>query len=269
MTDNILKRFSMKGKIVLITGGAHGIGYSLGLAYAQAGAKIVFNARHSAGVEAGLAAYEKEGIKAYGYVCDVTDEAAVTRMTQQIEEEVGSVDVLVNNAGIIARQPMLDMTARDFRQVVDVDLTGPFIMSKAVLPAMIQKGGGKIINVCSMMSELGRETVSAYAAAKGGLKMLTKNIASEYGKYNIQCNGIGPGYIATEQTQPLRERQADGARHPFDAFIIAKTPAERWGKPEDLQGASVFLASEASNFVNGHILYVDGGILASIGKQPE
>lgn len=269
MTDNILKRFSMKGKIVLITGGAHGIGYSLGLAYAQAGAKIVFNARHSAGVGAGLAAYEKEGIKAYGYVCDVTDEAAVARMMQQIEEKVGSVDVLVNNAGIIARQPMLDMTARDFRQVVDVDLTGPFIMSKAVLPAMIQKGGGKIINICSMMSELGRETVSAYAAAKGGLKMLTKNIASEYGKYNIQCNGIGPGYIATEQTQPLRERQADGARHPFDAFIIAKTPAERWGKPEDLQGAAVFLVSEASNFVNGHILYVDGGILASIGKQPE
>lgn len=190
-------------------------------------------------------------------------------MMQQIEEEVGSVDVLVNNAGIIARQSMLDMTVSDFRQVVDIDLTGPFIMAKAVLPAMIQKGGGKIINICSMMSELGRETVSAYAGAKGVLKMLTKNIASEYGKYNIQCNGIGPGYIATEQTQPQRERQADGACHPFDAFIIAKTPAERWGKPEDLQWAAVFLASEASNFVNGHILYVDGGILAYIGKQPE
>ncbi|BDH83747.1 hypothetical protein LLID5_10320 [Lactococcus lactis] len=190
-------------------------------------------------------------------------------MMQQIEEEVGSVDVLVNNAGIIARQSMLDMTVSDFRQVVDIDLTGPFIMAKAVLPAMIQKGGGKIINICSMMSELGRETVSAYAGAKGVLKMLTKNIASEYGKYNIQCNGIGPGYIATEQTQPQRERQADGACHPFDAFIIAKIPAERWGKPEDLQWAAVFLASEASNFVNGHILYVDGGILAYIGKQPE
>ena len=269
MTDNILKLFCMKGKIVLITGGAHGIGYSLGVAYAQAGAKIVFNARHQAGVETGLAAYEKEGIKAYGYVCDVTDETAVATMMQQIEAEVGSVDVLVNNAGIISRLPMLDMTASDFRKVVDVDLTGPFIMAKAVLPAMIQKGGGKIINICSMMSELGRETVSAYAAAKGGLKMLTKNIASEYGKYNIQCNGIGPGYIATEQTKPLRERQTDGSRHPFDAFIIAKTPAERWGKPEDLQGAAVFLASDASNFVNGHILYVDGGILAYIGKQPE
>ena len=190
-------------------------------------------------------------------------------MMQQIEAEVGSVDVLVNNAGIISRLPMLDMTASDFRKVVDVDLTGPFIMAKAVLPVMIQKGGGKIINICSMMSELGRETVSAYAAAKGGLKMLTKNIASEYGKYNIQCNGIGPGYIATEQTKPLRERQTDGSRHPFDAFIIAKTPAERWGKSEDLQGAALFLASDASNFVNGHILYVDGGILAYIGKQPE
>ena len=133
---------------------------------------------------------------------------------------------------------------------------------------MIEQGGGKIINICSMMSELGRETVSAYAAAKGGLKMLTKNIASEYGEYNIQCNGIGPGYIATPQTAPLRERQPDGSRHPFDSFIVAKTPAGRWGEAEDLGGPAVFLASAASDFVNGLILYVDGGILAYIGKQP-
>ena len=126
----------------------------------------------------------------------------------------------------------------------------------------------KIINICSMMSELGRETVSAYAAAKGGLKMLTKNIASEYGAYNIQCNGIGPGYIATPQTAPLREIQPDGSRHPFDQFIVAKTPAGRWGEASDLGGPAVFLASEASDFVNGLILYVDGGILAYIGKQP-
>ena len=186
----------------------------------------------------------------------------------QIKEEVGPIDILVNNAGIIKRIPMVEMSAEDFRQVVDVDLNGPFIVSKAVIPDMIQNGGGKIINICSMMSELGRETVSAYAAAKGGLKMLTKNIASEYGEYNIQCNGIGPGYIATPQTAPLREKQADGSRHPFDQFIIGKTPAARWGNPEDLAGSAVFLASEASNFVNGHILYVDGGILAYIGKQP-
>ena len=172
-------------------------------------------------------------------------------------------------AGIIKRIPMVEMTAAEFRQVIDIDLNGPFIVSKAVIPSMIKKGKGKIINICSMMSELGRETVSAYAAAKGGLKMLTRNIASEYGEYNIQCNGIGPGYIATPQTAPLRERQADGSRHPFDSFIVAKTPAARWGTPEDLMGPAVFLASDASDFVNGHILYVDGGILAYIGKQPQ
>jgi gluconate 5-dehydrogenase len=163
---------------------------------------------------------------------------------------------------------MIEMNVEDFRQVVDIDLTGPFIMAQAVLPGMLKKGAGKIINICSMMSELGRETVSAYAAAKGGLKMLTKNIASEFGQYNIQCNGLGPGYIATTQTAPLREPQADGSPHPFDTFIRAKTPASRWGTPEDLAGPVLFLASDASNFVNGHILYVDGGILAYIGKQP-
>jgi len=178
------------------------------------------------------------------------------------------IDILVNNAGIIRRIPMLEMSAADFRKVIDVDLNAPFIVAKAVIPGMIEKGHGKIINICSMMSELGRETVSAYAAAKGGLKMLTRNICSEYGEKNIQCNGIGPGYIATPQTAPLRERQPDGSRHPFDQFIIAKTPAARWGSTEDLQGPAVFLASDASNFVNGHILYVDGGILAYIGKQP-
>jgi len=163
---------------------------------------------------------------------------------------------------------MCEMKAEEFKQVIDVNLNAPFIVSKAVIPSMIKKGAGKIINICSMMSELGRETVSAYAASKGGLKMLTKNIASEYGSYNIQCNGIGPGYIATPQTAPLRELRADGSRHPFDQFIIAKTPAGRWGTPEDLTGPAVFLASGASDFVNGHILYVDGGILAYIGKQP-
>ena len=189
-------------------------------------------------------------------------------VVKQVEADVGPIDILVNNAGIIKRIPMHEMSAAEFRQVIDVDLNAPFICAKAVIPSMMERGHGKIINICSMMSELGRETVSAYAAAKGGLKMLTRNIASEYGKYNIQCNGIGPGYIATPQTAPLREIQPDGERHPFDKFIIAKTPAERWGNPEDLAGPAVFLASEASDFVNGHVLYVDGGILAYIGKQP-
>ncbi|HES3461236.1 TPA: gluconate 5-dehydrogenase [Streptococcus pyogenes] len=260
--------FSLQGKIALITGASYGIGFEIAKAYAQAGATIVFNDIKQELVDKGLAAYRELGIEAHGYVCDVTDEAGIQQMVSQIEDEVGVTDILVNNAGIIRRTPMLEMAAEDFRQVIDIDLNAPFIVSKVVLPSMIAKGHGKIINICSMMSELGRETVSAYAAAKGGLKMLTKNIASEFGEANIQCNGIGPGYIATPQTAPLRERQADGSRHPFDQFIIAKTPAARWGTTEDLAGPAVFLASDASNFVNGHILYVDGGILAYIGKQP-
>ncbi|MFC5631697.1 MULTISPECIES: gluconate 5-dehydrogenase [Streptococcus] len=263
-----MDQFSLKGKIALITGGSYGIGFAIALAYAKAGATIVFNDITQELVDKGLSAYRSEGIEAHGYVCDVTDEEGIQAMVAQIEEEVGVVDILVNNAGIIRRVPMIEMTAAQFRQVIDIDLNAPFIVSKAVIPSMIKKGHGKIINICSMMSELGRETVSAYAAAKGGLKMLTKNIASEYGESNIQCNGIGPGYIATPQTAPLRELQEDGTRHPFDQFIIAKTPAARWGEPEDLMGPAVFLASDASNFVNGHILYVDGGILAYIGKQP-
>ena len=261
--------FSLKGKIALVTGASYGIGFAIAKAFAQAGATIVFNDIKQELVDKGLASYEAEGIKAHGYVCDVTDEDAVNALVATVEKEVGVIDILVNNAGIIKRIPMHEMSAKEFRQVIDVDLNAPFICAKAVIPSMMKKGAGKIINICSMMSELGRETVSAYAAAKGGLKMLTKNIASEYGEYNIQCNGIGPGYIATPQTAPLRELQADGSRHPFDSFIIAKTPAARWGNPEDLAGPAVFLASEASNFVNGHILYVDGGILAYIGKQPK
>lgn len=267
MTD--LNSFSLSGKIALVTGASYGIGFAIASAYAKCGATIVFNDINQELVDKGLKAYEEIGIKAYGYVCDVTNEDAVNALVAQVEKEVGIIDILVNNAGIIKRIPMCEMSAADFRRVIDIDLNGPFIVSKACIPGMIKKGHGKIINICSMMSELGRETVSAYAAAKGGLKMLTKNICSEYGEHNIQCNGIGPGYIATPQTAPLREIQPDGSRHPFDQFIIAKTPAARWGTPEDLQGPAIFLASDASNFVNGHILYVDGGILAYIGKQPK
>ena len=263
-----MNAFSLKGKIAWITGASYGIGFAIAEAYAAAGATIVFNDINRELVDKGLAAYAEKGIQAHGYVCDVTNEEAVQALVAQIEKEVGVVDILVNNAGIIRRIPMIEMSAAEFRKVIDVDLNAPFICSKAVIPAMIKKGHGKVINICSMMSELGRETVSAYAAAKGGLKMLTRNICSEYGEANIQCNGIGPGYIATPQTAPLRERQPDGSRHPFDQFIVSKTPAARWGTPEDLQGPAVFLASDASNFVNGHILYVDGGILAYIGKQP-
>ena len=264
-----MKDFSLEGKVAWVTGASYGIGFAIASAFAAAGAKIVFNDLKQEFVDKGMKAYADAGIEAKGYVCDVTNEEQVNATVAQIISEFGKIDILVNNAGIIKRIPMHEMTADEFRQVIDVDLNAPFICAKAVIPNMIQNGHGKIINICSMMSELGRETVSAYAAAKGGLKMLTKNIASEYGEFNIQCNGIGPGYIATPQTAPLREIQPDGSRHPFDQFIIAKTPAARWGNPEDLQGPAVFLASDASNFVNGHILYVDGGILAYIGKQPK
>ena len=259
----ILDSFSLQGKVAWITGASYGIGFAIATAFHQAGAKIVFNDINQELVDKGLNSYREIGIDAKGYVCDVTDEAQVNALAARIKEEVGVIDILVNNAGIIKRIPMCEMSAADFRKVVDVDLNAPFIVSKAVIPQMIEKGHGKIINICSMMSELGRETVSAYASAKGGLKMLTRNICAEYGEKNIQCNGIGPGYIETPQTAPLRV-----PGHPFNEFIIGKTPAARWGRTEDLMGPAVFLASDASNFVNGHVLYVDGGILASIGKQP-
>jgi len=260
--------FSLDGKVALVTGGAHSIGFALGVGLAKAGATVCFNCSNEESMHRGVAAYKAEGVCVHGYVCDVTDEAAVQALVARIRKEVGIIDILVNNAGIIKRIPMTEMSVEDFTKVIDVDLVAPFICSKAVIPGMLEKGHGKIINICSMMSELGRETVSAYAAAKGGLKMLTRNICSEFGSANIQCNGIGPGYIATQQTAPLRQRQADGSRHPFDQFIISKTPAGRWGTTDDLVGPAVFLASDASNFVNGHVLYVDGGILAYIGKQP-
>lgn len=260
--------FSLEGKVAWVTGGAYGIGFAIAEALARAGARIAINCRSEDKLAKALEEFKTLGIDAKGYAADVTDEAQIADLVSKIEEDLGTVDILVNNAGIIKRIPMTEMSAEDFRQVIDIDLVGPFLCAKAVIPGMIRKGHGKIINVCSMMSELGRETVSAYASAKGGLKMLTRNICAEYGGANIQCNGIGPGYIATPQTAPLREPQADGSRHPFDQFIVSKTPAGRWGTPEDLMGPAIFLASDASNFVNGHILYVDGGILAYIGKQP-
>ena len=263
--------FSLEGKNAWITGASYGIGFNIAKAFAEAGANmIVFNDISEEAMQRGLENYKAAGIEnVKGYVCDVTDEEGVKALVEKIHAEVGQIDILVNNAGIIKRIPMHEMKRSEFQQVIDIDLVAPYICAAAVLPEMMERREGKIINICSMMSELGRETVSAYAAAKGGLKMLTRNIASEYGQYNIQCNGIGPGYIATPQTAPLRERQPDGSRHPFDSFIVAKTPAERWGTPEDLMGPAVFLASEASDFVNGHVLYVDGGILAYIGKQPK
>ena len=252
--------FDLTGKNALITGATHGLGMSMATGLARAGAQIIINDISEEKLKTAIDEYAKNGLKVYGYLFDVTDEESVKENIAKIEEEVGPIDILVNNAGIIKRIPVLDMEVSEWEQVLRIDLTGPFIMSKQVGKSMVQRKSGKI-NICSMMSEVGRETVSAYAAAKGGLKMLTKNLATEWAKFNIQVNGIGPGYFATTQTAPIR---VDG--HPFNDFIISRTPAARWGDPEDLQGATIFLSSKASDFVSGHILYVDGGILATLGK---
>jgi gluconate 5-dehydrogenase len=254
--------FDLTGKVALITGGTHGLGMAIAKGLAKAGATIIINDILEEKLKNAVGEYAQDGIKAHAYLFDVTREAEVIENLARIDKEIGPVDILVNNAGIIKRVPIVDMAVADFEEVIRIDLVAPFIMAKHVAKSMIaRKGGGKIINMCSMMSELGRNTVSAYAAAKGGLKMLTKNMATEWAKFDIQTNGIGPGYFATAQTAPIRV-----GGHPFNEFIISRTPAGRWGEPEDLQGAAIFLAAKASNFVNGQILYVDGGILATLGK---
>jgi len=254
--------FDLSGTIALVTGATHGLGQAMAIGLGKAGATLVVNGASSQQkLDNAVAEYKALGLNAHGYLFDVTDESQVIENLAKIEDEVGAVEILVNNAGIIKRTPLEDMEVADFEQVIKVDLVSPFIVSKHIVKGMISRKRGKIINICSMMSELGRNTVGAYAAAKGGLKMLTRNMATEWAKYNIQVNGIGPGYFATSQTAPIR---VDG--HPFNDFIVSRTPAGRWGDPEDLQGAAVFLSSKASDFVNGQIIYVDGGILATIGK---
>ncbi len=256
-----LSLFDLTGKNALVTGATHGLGMSMAVGLAKAGAQIIINDINAEKLATAIEDYAAQGVKAHGFVFDVTDEAAVQAHIEKIEKEIGAIDILINNAGIIKRIPALEMEVADWEQVLKIDLTGPFIMSKHVAKYMVERKAGKIINICSMMSEVGRNTVSAYAAAKGGLKMLTKNLATEWAQHNIQVNGIGPGYFATTQTAPIR---VDG--HPFNDFIISRTPAARWGEQDDLQGAAIFLSSKASDFVSGHVLYVDGGILASLGK---
>lgn len=254
--------FDIKGKIALVTGSTHGLGMAMARGLGLAGATIIVNGNSSQQkIDDAVGHYKSLGITAHGFKFNVTKEEEVIRAVHNIQNKVGDIDILVNNAGIIQRTPLEEMEVEDFKEIINVDLVSPFIVSKHVVKNMIAKRQGKIINICSMMSELGRNTVSAYAAAKGGLKMLTKNMATEWAKHNIQINGIGPGYFATTQTAPIR---VDG--HPFNEFIINRTPAAKWGDPDDLAGAAIFLASKASDFVNGHILYVDGGILATIGK---
>lgn len=253
--------FDLTGKRALVTGGTHGLGLAMAEGLARAGAELVITGTTPSKMQEALQYYHNKGFKAAGYIFDVTDENAASQNMDLIAKEQGDIHILINNAGIIKRELAITMAIDDFRKVIDVDLVGPFIMSQLVAKQMIDRQEGKIINICSMMSELGRNSVSAYAAAKGGLKMLTRNLATEWARFNIQINGIGPGYFATTQTAPIR---VEG--NPFNDFIINRTPAGRWGDPEDLAGTAVFLASEASRFVNGQIIYVDGGILATIGK---
>lgn len=254
--------FDLQGKIALVTGNTHGLGMAMAKGLGMAGATLIVNGNSSQEkIDSAVNYYKSLGIEAHGYKFNVASEKNVVDAIKKIETEVGSINILFNNAGIIKRTPLVEMDVADFREVIDIDLVGPFIVSKHVVKGMIERQQGKIINVCSMMSALGRNTVGAYAAAKGGLKMLTQNMATEWARHNIQVNGIGPGYFKTEQTAPIR---VDG--HPFNDFIINRTPAEKWGSPDELSGAAIFLASKASDFVNGHILYVDGGILATIGK---
>lgn len=257
-----LQLFDLTGKVALVTGATHGLGMAMAMGLGKAGATVVINGNSSQQkIDDAIKLYEKEGINVKGYKFDVTDEEDVKANVAKIESEVGVIDILVNNAGIIKRVPLEDMEVSEFEQVIKVDLVSPFIVSKSVVKGMIARKSGKIINICSMMSELGRNTVGAYAAAKGGLKMLTQNMATEWARHNVQTNGIGPGYFATTQTEPIR---VDG--HPFNDFIVGRTPAGKWGDPSDLEGAAIFLASKASDFVNGQVVYVDGGILATIGK---
>ena len=260
MSQFINELFDLSGKVALVTGGTHGIGMAVGKVLAKAGAKLCVNDLSQEKLDECKVEYAKDGIDVYTLIFNVTDEAQVDAGISQIEKEVGPVDILVNNAGIIKRIPILDMPVKEFVQVLDVDLVAPLIVAKRVAPGMIERRSGKIINMCSMMSVYGRNTVSAYAAAKGGLKLLTENMTCEWAKYNVQINGIGPGYIATSQTAAIRE----GA-HPFNDLVMTRTPAARWGEPEDVGNAALFLASNASKFVNGHVLYVDGGILANFG----
>ncbi|MDT0630909.1 gluconate 5-dehydrogenase [Rubrivirga sp. S365] len=257
--------FDLTGTRALVTGATHGLGMAMARGLGRAGATLVINGHSSQEkIDRAVESYGEDGIEAHGYLFDVTKSDEVEAAVERIESEVGPIDILVNNAAVIDRVPLLDMSVEAWEKVVGTDLTGVFVMTQPVARRMVERGGGKVVNICSMMSELGRDSVGAYAAAKGGLKMLTQSMATEWGRHNIQVNGIGPGYFATTQTAPLRE-----PGHPFNEWIVSRTPAGRWGDPSDLQGAAVFLASAASDFVTGHVLYVDGGILATIGRPQD
>jgi gluconate 5-dehydrogenase len=253
-----LSLFNLKGKTVLISGSGSGIGFALAEGLAGAGAKIILNGRNESKLDDAEKKLLKSGAEVSKLVFDVTRSDEVKTAIKNYENNEGPIDILINNAGINLRKPFENFEEKEWKNILDININGAMIVSQAVAPFMIDRKAGKIINICSMQSELGRPTIVPYAVSKGAIKMLTKGLCAEWAKYNIQVNGIGPGYFETELTQPLQDDPK------FDEWFRNRTPAGRWGKPSELIGAAVFLASDAANYVNGHILYVDGGLLASV-----
>jgi gluconate 5-dehydrogenase len=250
--------FDIKGKTILVTGSTGGIGHVLADGLANAGATVILNSRTQEKVDDAVLSFKKQGLSVHGYAFDICNEAEVERQISSIEKNLGPIDVLVNNAGIQHRAPLEDFKLEDWNKVINTNLTGAFIVSNAVVRAMILRQNGKIINICSLQSELGRPSIAPYATAKGGLKMLTKAMATEWARHNIQVNAIGPGYFKTNMTKALYENLE------FDAWLCNRTPAHRWGNPDELIGTLIYLSSKASSFLNGQIIYVDGGITACI-----
>lgn len=250
--------FNLEGKIALITGSSRGLGFAFAVGFAEAGATVIINGRNKETVRQRVEEIRQKGGRAEGYAFDITDSLQVERNVTLIEQNVGPIDILVNNAGIHRRNPLEKLTEEDWKAVIDLNLNAAFVVAKYVVRGMIQRKKGKIINITSLMAEGARPTVANYCAAKGGLKMLTKAMAVEWGKYSIQANAIGPGYFLTDLTKPLAEDPK------FDAWVRQKVPAGRWGDPSELVGTAIFLASKASDFVNGQTIYVDGGWLAAL-----
>jgi len=250
--------FSIEGKIALVTGSTGGLGFAFAKGLAHYGAKVILNGRNSEKLQTRLLELEKEGYKASGYVFDVSRAEQVNAAIQKMEKEVGPIDILVNNAGINLRTVLDEFKDEDWETIMGVNLTGAYLVAKALVQSMIKRRSGKIINIGSVQSELGRPGIAPYAASKGGIKMLTKGMAVDWAKHNIQVNGIGPGYFKTEMTRALHENPES------DAWLRGRTPSQRWGEADELLGALLFLASDASSYVNGHMIYVDGGLLASV-----
>jgi gluconate 5-dehydrogenase len=252
------KLFDLTGKVALITGSTRGLGLVLARGLAQAGAKVVLNGRVQESLDQAAAMLRGEGLEASSALFNVLDREKIEAEVRSIEDDVGPIDILVNNAGIQRRAAATDVAEADWRDIIDTNLTGVFLVSQVVGRRMIERKRGKLINLCSMLSEAGRPSIAPYTASKGGVKMLTKALATEWARFNVQVNGLGPGYFATEMNKALIENPE------FDRWIKARTPAGRWGQPEELVGAAIFLSSDASNFVTGQIVYVDGGVLAAL-----